>query len=176
MLVLALSTAPASAPARAANAELLPRSTDWAHNSRWDNPNLCGQTFWVTLHASQTVGGGATAVARLGHDRRYALYSMPTLEKNLKASGDPSSAALTALFVRAERGEIPIMGHTFFTYAESAKIIDAGRGTVRRPCEWFAGSIPCEGGEGVLSDPVRQGLAGLGTLHRMGAWLQRSGR
>ena len=49
---------------------------------------------------------------------------MPTPEKNLKASGYPSSAALAAMFGRAERGEIPIMGHTFFTYAENARIID----------------------------------------------------
>ena len=56
----------------AADAEVLPQSTDWAYNPRWENPELCGKTFWVTLHAGTTVGGGATAMARLGHDRRYA--------------------------------------------------------------------------------------------------------
>ena len=87
-------------------------SRDYAFSKRWVNPKRCGRTFWLTF--STPFGKEEMDIlAQFGHDKRFAHYGRPTLERRKRIRGEHRcrDPRVKRVFERVRLGEIPALSH-----------------------------------------------------------------
>ena len=87
-------------------------SRNYEFGDRWVNPKRCGKTFWLTF--STPFGKEEMDVlAQFGHDKRFAHYGRPTLERRKRIRGEHRcrDPRVKRVFERVRLGEIPAFSH-----------------------------------------------------------------